>query len=303
MKVSIAAAGKKPLETPHQDVVQVTQPYGIGIDCHSKFIQVAVLRKREGEAHTETIELSEKSFPTTWPGLAEARDWATAQAGETNPGALRYCIESTGNYHKPVLQQWGGLPSVVNPLLAGPTRRKTDVLDARLLAHHSITGLWKPSFLHTPDGEMLRVLWTQWFYAQEAASMATNRLGSLLLTFGHTFAREVPIRSSHGLEIVELLIAGHPVDHAGVKPGGLPVSARASAAALVTAYRQAVDQERLAVVAATNFIRTRDWPIENGFAPGTDLLAALESVPGVGRKTAITWLAEVGDPKRFSSRN
>ena len=31
---------------------------------------------------------------------------------------LRYCIESTGTYHMPVLRAWEGIPCVANPLLA-----------------------------------------------------------------------------------------------------------------------------------------------------------------------------------------
>jgi hypothetical protein len=57
---------------------------------------------------------------------------------------LRYCIESTGACHLPALKPFGGIPSVVNPL-AGASHRKTDVLDARTLAHHSTTGFWKAS--------------------------------------------------------------------------------------------------------------------------------------------------------------
>lgn len=33
----------------------------------------------------------------------------------------------------------GGRPSIVNPLLANPSRRKTDVLDAKLLSYQAIT--------------------------------------------------------------------------------------------------------------------------------------------------------------------
>ena len=89
---------------------------------------------------------------------------------------LRCCIESTGAYQMPVLCAWKAIPCVVNPLLANPTRRKTDVLDARMLAHHSITGIWKPSFIPTESAQALRVLWAARAEALRAATRANNRL-------------------------------------------------------------------------------------------------------------------------------
>jgi len=88
---------------------------------------------------------------------------------------LRCCIESTGAYHIPVLRAWKAIPCVVNPLLA-PDRRKTDVLDARILAHHSITGIWKPSLIPTESAQVLRVLWAARGEAVHAATRASNRL-------------------------------------------------------------------------------------------------------------------------------
>src|SRR5207237_1667285 len=42
---------------------------------------------------------------------------------------------------------------------------------------------------------------------------------------------------------------------------------------------------------------------EGRTAPGCQLRSNLESIPGVGTQTVITWLAEVGDITRFSSVN
>ena len=60
---------------------------------------------------------------------------------------LHYCIESTSTYHLPVLLAWEGTPSVVNPSIAGATKKKTDKLDARLLAVHDLTGIWRPFYV------------------------------------------------------------------------------------------------------------------------------------------------------------
>ena len=130
---------------------QLIADYGVGIDCHSRFIQVCVLANRDG-----TISRLETEYATTWEGLTEAREWileAITQMGEVRPEAaqLAYCIESTACYHLPVILCFDGQPMVVNPLLANPSRRKTDKLDARLLARHAIIGLWPRSYVVPMD--------------------------------------------------------------------------------------------------------------------------------------------------------
>jgi Transposase len=159
----------RPGDAPEELLVQVLQPYGVGIDTHSKFIAVCVMRQR-----AKAVVKFEAEFKTDWASLLEARKWITDTLSLRPGSPFRYCIESTGTYHFPVLLAFGGEPSVVNPLLAGPTRRKTDVLDARLLAHHSITGLWPASFIPSPEAKVLRVLWAERGEAQRNATRAST---------------------------------------------------------------------------------------------------------------------------------
>ena len=282
---------------------QVLHNYGVGIDCHSKFIQVCILFRAPGSAaHTTGIHRLEKTFSTHFTDLCAARDWAlSALPGLATPAGLRYCIESTGTYHLPVLIAWGGIPSVVNPLLAGPTRRKTDVLDARLLAHHSITGMWPASFLASPDQQQLRVLWAQRREFAREATRCTNRIQNIILRFGHTYAATNPIRSDIGRSITDALLSGHAPNVPGVCPAGLPEPIILVIKSLLDKFDFATAQAHAALNAARNFIRSRDWPTGKSPLPGTDLFNLLRSVPAVGDVTAITWLAEVGDPRRFQS--
>ena len=123
-----------------------TKSYGIGIDCHSKFIQVSVLAKRDFRIYEYRRE-----FGTDWKSLVEAKQWCIAVLGtcsippitfgDDSTIPFHYCIESTSNYHQPILQAWKGTPCVVNPTIAGATKRKTDVLDAKLLALQDLTGV------------------------------------------------------------------------------------------------------------------------------------------------------------------
>ena len=211
-----------------QDVqtAQVLHPYGVGIDVHSKFIQVCVLVNAGDQVHRH-----ESPFQTTWPEFDRALEWIKGVLGPLLSGPLRYCLESTGTYHLPVLMALGGEPSVVNPMLAGHVRRKTDVLDARLLAHHSITGLWPASFLASRQGLELRVLWAQRGEAVRRATRASNRLNNILLRFGHTIGASAPPRGERNRAIVAAMCLGHvppapDVCADGLLPDIRPVVAR-----------------------------------------------------------------------------
>jgi transposase len=278
---------------------QVIYPYGVGIDTHSKFIAVCVLVNIAG-----SVRRHEKTFLTDWVALKEAYEWAFALVRKSlgqsiDPATFRYCIESTGTYHLPVLRAWGGVPSVVNPLLAGPTRRKTDVLDARLLAHHSITGIWKASFIPTEQAQVLRVLWADRAEHARKATRASNRINNIILRFGHTIAARTSIRSAAGESLVTALIEGDTADHPGLCPDGLPEHIRGIIAALQSDLVFEIKAARKAMVEAREFIKARDWPTGSTPMSGQNLLEILETVPGVGPTTAITWLAEVTDPRRF----
>ena len=110
----VAAARQVGVDRGADPVHQVLYDYGVGIDCHSKFIQVCVLYQFCGQ-----VRRAEKEFTTAWDDLVRAKAWAMEVLGPlAKPDVLRYCIESTGAYHMPVLRAWEGIPCVVNPLLA-----------------------------------------------------------------------------------------------------------------------------------------------------------------------------------------
>ncbi len=282
--------------------VQILQPYGVGIDTHSKFIQVCVLYQFTSPEGGTTIRRSEQEFPTHWNSLVAAKQWALSVLGELGQAdTLRYCIESTGTYHFPVLKAWGGIPSVVNPLLAGASHRKTDVLDARTLAHHSITGLWKASFIPAEQGQVLRVIWARRREMARRATRASNQLNNIVLRFGFTFGADLGMRSLVAESVLCDLIDGRPVEVPGAPPDCLPAEVRPVVSALLKDLRADMNEAHAATVASANYIKSRDWPTEKGTLSGSALLAILQTVPGVGQVTALCWLAEVIDPRRFSN--
>ena len=46
----------------------------------------------------------------------------------------------------PVIRAWEGSPSVINPMIAGAAKKKTDKLDAERLSFHDLTEVWEASY-------------------------------------------------------------------------------------------------------------------------------------------------------------
>ena len=139
--------------------VQRLQSYGVGIDCHSQFIAICVHVRNNQRIFKYMSEAD-----TDWDSLVKSRDWVIDTIRKhSNPvpdmhQPLHYVIEATSTYHLPVLRAWGGVPSVINPMLAGATKKKTDDLDAERLSFHDLTGVWPESYVPSDDLQELRVL-------------------------------------------------------------------------------------------------------------------------------------------------
>jgi hypothetical protein len=186
-------------------------------------------------------------------------------------------------------------------MLAGATHRKTDVLDARMLANQSMNATWPRSFTPGEQGQKLRVLWAQKREAQRFATRCFNRINNIVLRFGHTFGATHPCRSQEGLAILDSLVAGNIIKEASFKPQALPAEIRQVIAKLMSEGENAIVQTKEAITVAKQFIKATQWETERGLVEGGDLMEFFMSVPGVGEGTAITWLAEVIDPRRFGN--
>lgn len=288
-------------EAPAPEQMTPTLPYGVGIDTHKLFIQVCILYQRG--AGTERVE---QEFQTTWIDLAKARKWIVTTlttAGHFTEGdLLRYTIESTGCYHLPVCQALGGTPTIINPMLAGPTRRKTDVLDARMLAHHSIIALWRPSYVLTPDAEILRCLIAMRNECTRGASRLINRVNNHCLRFGHTLGRDGSMADMQRRAIVEDMCRGVAQTGPALGPAGIPQNARTiflDSYKLYDGYKAMGKQyHKLAL----DHLFQHHWPTGAGPIDGRSLLKILTSVPSVGEVTALVWLSVIHDPRRFADK-
>lgn len=294
--------------TSPDDGVEVipTKDYGIGIDCHSRFLEIIVLVKRGSDFFEYCHEVD-----TSWDSIKQAHTWAIHVLGTcADPpvqlsSPLHYCIESTSTYHLPVLLAWEGSPCVVNPSLAGATKRKTDILDARLLAIHDLTGIWRPFYVISTDVQDLRVLIGQRDYYSRSATRIGNRINSTILKFGYTIGREGSVVKNDDVRsTVENLISDNPLPVlSGLPSGRIPLSSRR---VLREDYRQ-FDDFSQRISEYNRLIRDKvyemNWPIRDGRSiSGRELVPILMTASGVGERTAIIWLANIVDPTRFPNQ-
>jgi len=222
---------------------------------------------------------------------------------------MRYTIESTSTYHMPVMKAWGGKPCVVNPALASASRRKTDKLDARLMAYQSMTGLWPASFVPNPDVQAFRLLMKQRQDAACAATTATNRINNYLLRFGHTIGAAGSVRGSTSRAIIEDMCKDDFEYHDGmyeglregeyICPAGLPGDVKPLIKSMWDEFDRQKSRENEFHRQAVNKAKGMMWEMKSGEIKGDALLKNLMTVPGVGEMTALTWLAEVVTPLRF----
>jgi transposase len=227
------------------------------------------------------------------------------------PEQLRYTIESTSTYHLPVIKALEGKPSVVNPMLAGSTKRKTDVLDARMLAFQSMTGLWPESFVVPPDKEEFRLLMKQRGYHTRECTATSNRINNYILRFGHTLGSYKSVRSVENRAAIEDMCEDDYVYDADICknfdagqficPDGLPDEVKKLLKSMYAQYdehdRMAKHYQRL----ATEHAKKIRWETGCGFVEGAEVIKNLLTVPGVGDLTALVWLAEIITPLRFKT--
>ena len=282
--------------------VQQTKAYGLGVDTHSKFIQVSVLIKRELKFFEYRHE-----FPTDWQSLVNAKSWVLqviASCSDPAPDmaltAFHYCIESTSTYHLPVVMAWEGTPSIINPTIAGSTKRKTDVLDAKLLALHDLTGVWPESYIPSPDIKELRVLISERNRFIHEATSISNRINNVIVRFGLTIGREGSVVKNPAVRaIVEDQISEHPFPSPTLCPVPVPPDTRAVLRYEYRKYDLAMERadELLGIIRSK--VLSMSWETDSSTLSGAEMLRILTSAPQVGEVTAITWLAHIITPRRF----
>lgn len=281
--------------------VQNLQSYGIGIDCHSRFIAVCAHVRRDGR-----VFRYQHDFDTDWDSLIEAKKWAMRVIRENSSPVpdldqpLHYVIEATSTYHMPILLSWEGKPSVINPLLAGATKKKTDRLDAERLSFHDLTGVWRESYVPPGPVQSLRVLIAERNHFSKLATQCSNRINNILLRFGVTVGRGKSVTKNRDVRaIVEDLISDSPREHAGVCPHPLPTEVRSVIRQEYGDYDSNIHRASECLAKIRQQAYSIDWETRDGTIPGREAVRILCTAPGIGEITSFTWLAFVGTPRRF----
>jgi transposase len=266
------------------------------VDCHSKFIAVCVFKVLEGNR----VKRWERSYKATLDGLRAARGWVLGLL-DVPAESLRYTLESTGCYHIPVLLTWAGIPTVINPALAGETRRKTDKLDAKKLALQGLISVWAPTFVAPGYVRECKALFRVRRQLQQMAHRRLLSIGSHLLSFGTAATALGSVGDSSIRPIVEDFCSGRvkASDYRDVLMEGLPTTIKE---AILVAYKD-YDALTLRVKEAEKVylkrVRDEKWPTGKGLLTGRRLSSLLTTAPGVGELTAAAWLHEIGDVTRF----
>lgn len=287
------------------ELMQISNDYGVGIDTHSKFIYVSVIVKINFD-----LRRFDKTFETSWDELLSAGKWIRTIlstkpvppiSNEWDIVHFHYTIESTSVYHYPVMRALNGKPSVVNPLLASPSRRKTDALDAKLLAYQNMTGLWPISYVVNDDINTVRILMAQRESHKKAAAKLSNQINNYILRYGQTIGRLGSIsKSKYVRGIVEDLCNSREMERIDICPDGLPDDISTIILQMFDEYDNERKKQHEFEVLALKKIKDTEWEIQDGeFIKGSELLKNLCTVPGVSEISSAIWLSNICSISRF----
>jgi transposase len=282
--------------------MDVVHPRCCGLDVHKQLIVACVLISTEMGHPKKAV----RTFGTMTDELLALGDWLAEY------GVSHVAMEATGSYWKPV---WNLFEDRFYLLLANAQHikavpgRKTDVKDAEWIADLLRHGLLKPSFVPDRAQRELREL-TRYRTSliQERAAEA-NRLQKVLeganLKLGDV-ATNVLGRSAR--QMLELVIAGATEADAaalaqlakGRLRNKIPQLERALAGRVAAHQRFLLAQQLAHVDFLDEAIERVGAEIDERLRPVEQEVARLDSIPGVGRRTAEVLIAEIGtDMSRF----
>lgn len=269
-----------------------------GVDVHKKSI-VACMMTPEGK--------EVRTFGTMTRDLLGFTEWIT------DNGCTHVAMESTGVYWKPIynLLEASDLEVLVvnaKHIKAVPGR-KTDVKDAEWIGDLLRHGLLQGSYIPDRDQRELRELIRYRKSLIQERSREINRMQKVLegcnIKLGSVLS---DINGVSGRLMLQNIINGVE------DPEQLASLAQGKAKSKVTTLQQALtgivgDHQRKMLARQLGHIEFLDQQIseldsevEARLRPFDDVIDLLDTIPGVGRSTAETILAEVGtDMERFPS--
>jgi transposase len=273
-----------------------------GIDVHKK--TVVVCRLTVGASGQRTAET--QTFGTTTDELLRLGDWLAA-GGCTHIG-----LESTGEYWRPVHNILEGNFAVwllnAQHIKAVPGR-KTDVKDAQWIAELLSHGLVRPSFIPPRAQRDLRELTRHRTNFVRVRASLVNRLQKVLERANIKLAGVASdIMGLSARKMLAALVEGEEdvVRLAELAHGKLREKRAQLEQALsgrMRPHHRFLLSELLAQIdSVEDTIHHFDAQIHHALAADADVVALLDTIPGIGPGTAEVLLAEVGtEVSRFPS--
>ena len=200
----------------------------------------------------------------------------------------------------PLIRAWGGIPSVINPMIAGATKKKTDKLDAERLSFHDLTEVWKSSYVPSDDIQELRVLIAERDHFSKLATQCSNRINNIIVRFGLTIGRGSSVTKNVEVRaVLEDLCSDSPSYHENICPSPLPQDIKRLIRKEYHYYDEYVAEAEYYLELVREKVLSMEWDTKDGTLSGEEMVRILCTTPGVGEITCFTWLAYVGTPKRF----
>lgn len=267
-----------------------------GLDVHKRSITACIITPKGKEIRT---------FSTMTRNLIELVDWVKSSR------CSHVAMESTGDYWKPIynlLEVEDLQPMVVNAQhIKAVPGRKTDVKDAewitRLLRH----GLVKGSFIPNKEQRELREIVRYRRSIIEERTREVNRLQKVL-EGGNIKLSSVAsnVLGVSGRNMLEAMIKGEKdasvlADFAQKKLKAKKDQLKLALEGRLGTHQLYMIEKQLAHIDYINELMNElDTEIEKRMIPFKDDLKLLDSIPGVGKRTAEQIIAEVGaDMTRF----
>jgi transposase len=273
-----------------------------GVDIHKRTAVACLVRRAADGACAKEI----RTFGTTTEALLELGAWLRAA------GCTHVAMEATGVYWKPAYHVLEGVCTVwlVNAAhIKNVPGRKTDVADAEWIADLLQHGLLRPSLVPDRAQREVRDLTRTRTSLIEQRTALVNRIQAVLEDANIKLAGVASdIMGVSGRDILAALLAGSTdaVAMADLARGKL----RRKREALEHALRGRMSEHHRLLIALhlehadllDEQIERLDAEIAARLRPYARELALLQTIPGIGRRTAEILAAEIGvEVRRFPS--
>jgi transposase len=268
-----------------------------GLDVHRDTVVATVRSPKLTGAGRRVMT---RTFATTTAGLSALGDWLVEEAVD------RVGMESTGVYWRPVFFALEDRLPRVWLLNAEHLRnvpgRKTDVADSAWIAQLVEHGLVAPSFVPPAAIRELRDWTRHRRVLVEERTRTVQRLDKTLQDAGIKLTSVASsLLTKSGRAILDALLAGvaDPVALADLARGRLRSKIPALREALAGQFRVAHHGVLVAqMLAHVDFLEESigelDGRIDTAVERFEPVLARVQTIPGVARKTAVCLLAEIG---------